>query len=102
MWYDHSDASVALLHIEAHGSISENRFLYEKYSSIPSTTRQKMLRPLIDKVPAQVRETDEVAGLGSGARESFGIRTSDTARRLRWLVVWFEKVFSDSKFVISL
>jgi hypothetical protein len=65
-----------------------------------------MLWPLVNKIPAQVREANEVRHYETRAREYLGIATRDTGFHLHLFLLWFiqgfGQAFRPSQFVNTL
>jgi hypothetical protein len=60
MRYYNPNAAIGLAHVEPHRPISEDRFFNKEDPPVPRATGQQMLRTLVDKIPAQVRETNQI------------------------------------------
>jgi hypothetical protein len=57
---DHPHPAVTLADLQVHRAVIENRLFDEEDAALSGAAAQEMLRPLIDEVPAQVREADHV------------------------------------------
>jgi hypothetical protein len=57
---EHANPVLANGNVEACGPFAANWFFNKKDAVHSSTARQKMLRPLKDEIPSQVRQADDV------------------------------------------
>jgi hypothetical protein len=57
---DYPHSALASTDIEAHWTIAEDRFFDEEDAPLLREATQKMLRSLINEVPAKMRQTDKI------------------------------------------
>ena len=61
--HNHAHARVCFAQFEPHRSVSKDRFFDKEHASLARATRQQMLRTLVNKIPTQMREANEICRL---------------------------------------
>src|SRR5689334_8963358 len=79
MRYDNVHTGIRLAHLEPHRAITEDRFFYKEDAASFRAARQELLRTLLKKVPAKVRQADEVWSSSSHGASSIAISNFDSA-----------------------